>query len=115
MYCATGAPNNVSYKNDTHMPPVSIHYFTKDVAVWLYERVSIVDIEEILLFNVVGLMLCTGFKDACYEYIPLVKSGEDNQRIQLKRMLIKGPLPTPYTTVPHSFQLTFRITPCLSM
>ena len=47
MYCATGAPNNVSYKNDTHMPPVSIHYFTKDVAVWLYERVSIVDIEEI--------------------------------------------------------------------
>ena len=42
------------------MPPISIHFFTKDVAVWLYERVSIVGIEEILLFNVVGLMLCTG-------------------------------------------------------
>ena len=32
-------------------------------------RVSIVDIEEILLFNVVGLMLRTGFEDACYEHI----------------------------------------------
>ena len=36
-------------------------------------------IEEILLLNVVGLMLCTGFEDGCYEHIPLDKSGEDNQ------------------------------------
>ena len=41
-----------------------------------------------------------------YNY--LVKSGEDNQRIQLKRMLIKKPVPTPYTIVQHSFRLTFR-------
>ena len=41
-------------------------------------RVSIVNIEEILLFNDVGLMLRTGFDDACYERISLVKSGEDN-------------------------------------
>ena len=40
-------------------------------------RVS--DIEEILLFKVVGLMLRTGFEDTCYELVPLVKSGEDNQ------------------------------------
>ena len=49
---------------------------------WLYGqngRVSIVEIEEIFLFNVVGLMLRTGFEDACYGHIPLVKSGEDNQ------------------------------------
>ena len=42
-------------------------------------RVSFVDIEEILFFNVVGLVLRTGFEDACYEHILLVKSGEDNQ------------------------------------
>ena len=42
------------------------------------------------------------------EHIPMVKSGEDNQRIQLKRMLTMGPVPTPYTIVQHSFQLTFR-------
>ena len=35
-------------------------------------------------------MLRTGFEDACYEHIPLVNSGEDNQIIQLKRMLIKA-------------------------
>ena len=35
-------------------------------------------------------MLRTGFEDAYYEHIPLVKSGEDNKWIQLKRMLIKG-------------------------
>ena len=48
-------------------------------------RVSIVDIEEILFFNVVSLVLRTGFEDACYEHILLVKSGEDNQLIQLKK------------------------------
>ena len=58
--------------------------------------------------NVVGLMFRTGFEDACYEYILLVKSEEDNQRIQLKRELSKGPVPTPYTIVQHSFRLTFR-------
>ena len=47
---------------------------------WLYgqnERVSIVDIDEILLFDAVGVALPTGFEDACYEHIPLVQSGED--------------------------------------
>ena len=60
---------------------------------WLYGqngRVSLFDIEEILLFNVVGLMLRTGFEDACFEHTSLVKWGEDNQWIQLKRMLIKA-------------------------
>ena len=56
----------------------------------------------------VGLMFRTGFEDACYEYIPLVKSREDNQRIQLKRMLIKGPVSTPYTIVQYPFRVPFR-------
>ena len=41
-------------------------------------RVSIVDIENIIFFDVIGLMLRTGFEDACYEHIPLIESGEDN-------------------------------------
>ena len=44
--------------------------------------------------NVVGVMLRTGSEGGCYEHIPLDKSGEDNQRIQLKRMLTKEPVPT---------------------
>ena len=86
------------------MPGISIHYFPKDVAAWQNGRVSIVDIEEILLFNVVSLMPRTGFEDACNEHIALVKSGEDNQWIQLRRMLIKEPVFTPYTIVQHSFR-----------
>ena len=39
-------------------------------------------------------MLRTGSEGGCYEHIPLDKSGEDSQRIQLKRMLIKEPVPT---------------------
>ena len=39
-------------------------------------------------------MLRTFSEGGCYEHIPLEKSGEDNQRIQLKRMLIKEPVPT---------------------
>ena len=41
---------------------------------------SIADIEEILVFNVVGfVMLRTGFEDGCYEHVPPDKSREDNQ------------------------------------
>ena len=40
-------------------------------------------------------------------HISLAKSQEDNQWIQLKRTLIKGPARTPYT-IKHSFLLTFR-------
>ena len=70
-------------------------------------RVLIVDM-EILLFNVVGRILRTGFKDACYEHISPVQSGKHNQWLQLKRMLIKGSVPTPNTIVQHSLRLTFR-------
>ena len=42
-------------------------------------RVSIVVIEDILLFSVVGPILRTGFEDGCYERIPLVKSWKDKQ------------------------------------
>ena len=48
-------------------------------------------------------MLRNGFEDDFYEHIPQVKSGEDKQWIKLKRMLITGPVPTPYTTVQHFF------------
>ena len=74
-----GAPDDVSFMSNTHTPSISLHYFPKDVAVWPNGRVSIVDTEEIVLFSVVGIMLRTRFKDACYEHISLVKSGEDNQ------------------------------------
>ena len=50
--------------------------------------------------------LCS--ENGCYEHIPLVKSGEGKQWIQLKRMLIKGLVPTPNTIVQHFFRLAFR-------
>ena len=65
--------------------------------------VSIVVIEKILLFSVVGPILRIGFEDGCYERIPLVKSWKDKQSTQLKRMPIKGPVPRPTTIVQHSF------------
>ena len=77
----TGVPNDVSYENNTHIPGIHIRYFPKDVAIWSNGRVSIVDVEEILLLNVAGLMLRTGSEGGCYEHMPLDKSGEDNQII----------------------------------
>ena len=44
----------------------------------------------------------TGVTKTCH------KSNQDGQWIQLKRMLIKGPVPTRHTIVQHSFRLTFR-------
>ena len=80
-YSVAGAPNDVSYKNNTHIPYISIHSFSKDISLWSNGRVSIVDIEKILPFNVVGLILRTGSKSGRYEHIPLDKYGEVNQRI----------------------------------
>ena len=34
MYCVAGAPNDVSNKNNTHIPSIRTHSFPKDVAVW---------------------------------------------------------------------------------
>ena len=103
-----GAPDDVSFMSNTHTPSISLHYFPKDVAVWpkwtRFDRRHLGDFA----------LQCRrhhapyGFKDACYEHISLVKSGEDNQWIQLERMLIKGSVPAPYTIVQHSFRLTFR-------
>ena len=34
-YNVAGAPNDVSYKNNTNESDISLYYFPKDVAVWL--------------------------------------------------------------------------------
>ena len=103
-----GAPNDVCYKNDIHTSGSSIHYFPEDVVVWpkwtRFDRRR----QRDFLCNVVSLTLPTGFENGCYEHIPTVKSGEDGLRIQLKIMLIKRPVTTPHTFVPHSVRLTFR-------
>ena len=89
----SGAPNDVSFKDTTRIPVYRGFLYTPFQRMLLYGQdgcVSIVNIEKILLFNVLGLMLRTGFQEGCYEHIPPFKSGEDNQWIQLKIMLIKG-------------------------
>ena len=98
MYCVTGEPNDVSYKNNTLIPGISVHYFPKDVAIC----------PKWTRFDIVGSILRTGFEDVCYQHISLIKSGEDNQWIQLKRPLIKESVPTPNTIVQRSFRLTFH-------
>ena len=103
-YCVAGAPQED--KNSTHTLSISIHYFSKDVAVrpkWTrFDRRHRGDVT-------LQCQLRTGFEDGCYKHVPPAKSGEDGQWIQLKRMLIEGPVYTPYTIFPHSFQLTFRM------
>ena len=106
-YCVTGEPNDVSYKNNTDIPDISIHYFPKDVALcpkWTrFDRRHRGD----FTLQCRRLYASTGCEDACYEHISLVKSGEHNQWIQLRRMLIKGSVPTPNTIVQHSFRIHF--------
>ena len=78
-YCVAGAPNDISYTKNTHIPSIPVHYFPKDIAVWpkwmRFDRCHRGD----FTLHYQCLMLCTGFEDGCYEHIPLVKSGEDNQ------------------------------------
>ena len=79
MYCVARAPMMLATRI-IHIYQVFL--YTAFQRMLLYGQngcVSIVVIEEILLFNVIGLMLCTGFEAGCYEHIPQVKLGEENQ------------------------------------
>ena len=109
-YCVAGAPNDVSFENNTHITGISIHSFPKDVTVslWPHWTRFIRRHRGDFILRCRPNMLCNGLEDSCYEHIPQVKSGKDNQWIQLKIILIKGPVPTPYTIAQHSFRLTFR-------
>ena len=62
----------VGYKNNIHIPSIS-------TAEGQSGSVSMVVIEEILLFSVISLMLRTGFEDDCYEHVLTIESAEDNQ------------------------------------
>ena len=50
----TEEPNDVSYKNNKHIQRISIQNTSKDVAVWPNGRVSILDVKDSLLLNVVS-------------------------------------------------------------
>ena len=88
-------PNDVSYKNNIHKPGISVPYVPKDVIV----RRKWTRLDRRHRGNFYSTMSTNTYQWS---------KGEDNQRIQLKRMLTMGPVPTPYTIVQHSFQLTFR-------
>ena len=108
-YCVAGAPNDVSYTRIINIHRVFLYTTFQRMKLYGQNRcISIVEIKAILLFNVVGLMLRPTFEDGWYEHIPLVKSGEDGWWIQLKIMLLKGPVPRPDTIVPYSFRLKVR-------
>ena len=67
-------------------------------------HVSIVDIEEILLFKVV-------FAPSRLRRLRTHVTGQTGGRWPTnatKKKLIQGPVPTPYTIVPHSVWLTFH-------
>ena len=72
-YCVAGASNDVSYKNNTFTPVISIYHFPKDVGVWpkwtRFDRRLQGD------FTLQCRLLRTGFEDGCYEHITLNKSG----------------------------------------
>ena len=79
-YCVAGTPNDVSYKNNTHIPGISIYYFPNDVAVWpKWTRFNRRHRGDFTLRCRRSCAPLAGFEDCCYEHIPLDKSGEDNQ------------------------------------
>ena len=84
--------------------------FTEAICQLVREKLSLkCQWHGILLLYVVGLMLRTDSEDGCYELIPLIKSGEDNHWIQLKRKLIKGPVPTRLTFLKRRMATSFML------
>ena len=74
--CVAGALNDVSYKNDKHIPGISIQYFPKDVALWpKWTRFDRRHGGDFILQSRRPLLHLV-FEDGCYKHAPLVKFGE---------------------------------------
>ena len=108
-YCVAGASNYVRYKNKTHISGIFIYCFPKNVAVWpKWTRFDHRHWGDLTLQCRLPYAPYRLRRRLLRTHTNSQIRGEDNQWIQLTRMLIKGPVPTPYSIVQHSFRLTFR-------
>lgn len=70
-YCSAGFPNDVSCKNNTHTPGVSMHYFSKNEAV-RQKWARFVRKHRKHFTPTSSSALCSvHFEDSCYEHRPL--------------------------------------------
>ena len=67
-----GAPNDVGYKNNTHLSGISIYYFPKDVAVCL--KWTRFDRRHIFLFYILPLVVSIVFQKQVYISVNIIKS-----------------------------------------
>ena len=105
-YCAAGAQNCVSCKNNTHTSGVSMHHFPWD-AVLRQKWTRFVRRHQKDFTPSKWSALCSvHFEDSGYEQIHLALVGESSNTLQLKRNLIKGSVPTRDMVLPSSSPLT---------
>ena len=101
----------VGYKNNIHIPSISIAIWPKwtrfdrghwgDFTLQCHRPYAPYRLRRRLLRTIIIIIIIL--------LLLIIEPAEDNQWIQLKIMPIKGPVPTPYTIVQHSFRLTFRM------
>ena len=107
-YCVAGAPNDVSCKNNTHTPGVSMHNFPRDDVLRQKWTRFVRRHHKDFTPSKSSALCSVHFEDSCYEHLPLALVGESGNALQLKRNLIKGSVPTRDTVLPSSSPLTSR-------
>ena len=100
---------SVSYKNNTHTMGTSIHYFPKDVPVWpKWTRFDRCHRRDFTLQSRRPFAPSRLRRRLLRTHTASLIRDLRFQRIQLIRMLIKGPIPTSDTIPPYFFRLTSR-------
>ncbi|KAK2548287.1 hypothetical protein P5673_031519 [Acropora cervicornis] len=106
--CAAGGPNKVNCSNKTGTPGIAMPYFPKEESlrqkwtrfVWINRRDFVPKKSS---------CLCSAhFDDCCFEHKPLSLMDATGEAIELKKRLIKGPVPTRTDVVPYTSPLTDR-------
>ena len=107
-YCAAGGPNKVNCSNKTGTPGISMHYFPKDESLrqkWIrFVRIHRKDFEPKK-----SSCLCSAhFDDSCFEHKPVFHGDVTGEAVELRKLLIKGSVPSKNSDVPNTSPITER-------
>lgn len=107
-YCAAGGPNKANCSNKTGTPGISMHYFPSSESLrqkWTrFVRIHRKDFQPKK-----SSCLCSAhFAEDCFEHKPVFLTDGSGEAMELKKLLIKGSVPTKDTVVPTTSPLTAR-------
>ena len=107
-YCAAGGPNKVNCSSRTGTPGISVHFFPKNESLrqkWTrFVRTHRKDFEPKK-----SSCLCSAhFDDSCFERKPVFHGDGSGEAVEMRKLLIKGSVPSKNSVFSNTSPLTKR-------